>query len=647
MVTARRWLITALESADTGHEWVYAAPARVAALFERNAHPRLRSSTRRAMDPARPGYRRRDAAGDLVLEHEVYTPRLGMSARTLAEHQAEFLEYASTTSSRNGRYRLHRDKRFYALPYEVAWTLAYHATNPELRCALAHLGPLAMAVSQQRTNVKAPVRRGRARTGQGMRRFCSAMRGLRLLGLITDTRPERHYRPRARRYPTKRIIVALSPLAPLAKGRIRWRRPAGAQPAQAGLGGRSDEVRYAIRGAEPSGLLASGERATPHAEEVGEELAPIQGPPASPAAPEQELDRVSDGARPEPIETSAAEPRGEATVTDQGPRLTLTTTREILASRGIQTRDRMTLAVLTATLCTRPDLERVLELEREQLEAVAHPARWLAAIARADGPAMRSPNWAGSFKRQSAEQRTPGRKLGVCELVSESEKRRKAALQRAIRETDGDPRRIETVAAAYAEAGDADSADALREWARAEVSAAEWREAHARGKRISAAWQAWRTAVAAVATGIDEDAASHTIGVVIAHDEHTASVLAEDETSARQCLDWGTARRLADELARVTQCARVLRFVRPDGSLIGEAHPKAPHEYLRNAPRPAQPHAEHAAEPANVRRCDPLGRDATEHRPTSARRDAIAALERLAASSPSARRLLAGKKSMA
>lgn len=643
MVTARRWLITALESADTGNEWVYAAPARVAALFERNAHPRLRSSTRRAMDPARPGYRRRDAAGELVLEHEAYTPRLGMSARTLAEHQAEFLQYASTTSSRNGRYRLHRDKRFYALPYEVAWTLAYHATNPELRCALAHLGVLALAVSQRRVSVKAPCRKGAKRSGQGMRRFCSAMRGLRILGLITDTRPERHFRPKAKRYPTKRIILPKTHLAPLTKERIRWTT---AKP-QTSLEGPSDDVRCANRGALPFGPLASGERATPRAEEVGEELAPIQGPPASPAAPEQELEQVSDGARPEASETSAAGPRGEATVTDQGPRLTLTATREILASRGIQTRDRMTLAVLTATLCTRPDLERVLELEREQLEAVAHPARWLAAIAKADGPAMRSPDWRGSFKRQSAEQRTPGLRLGVCEMVTESEKRRKTALQRAIRETDGDPRRIETVASAYAESGDAESADALREWARAETSAAEWREAHARGKRISAAWQAWRTAVAAVATGLDDDDASHTIGVVIAHDERTASVLAEDETSARQCLDWGTARRLADELARVTQCARVLRFVRPDGSLIGEAHPKAPHEYLRNAPRPAQPHAEHAAEPANVRHCAPLGRDGAEHRPSSARRDAIAALERLAASSPSARRLLAGKKSMA
>lgn len=633
MVIARRWLITALESALSGHEWVYAHPRRIAELFAQHAHPRLKDGVRPKMDTARPGYRLRDQAGALVAGHEAYTPRLGMSERTLAAHQAEFLRYACTDLSRRGRYRLHRDRRFYALPFEVVWTLAYCATNPELRTALAHLAPLAAAVNDRKPVVKAPARRAHRRTGQGLRRFCSAMKGLRMLGLLVDNRPRRHYSPTRKRYPCRRILVAATALAPLPKARIRWSTRATTSSVPGRPDSDSGVVRPAIWGTEPFGP-SKLERET-HPGQAGggqEERAATQEPAATPPAPAPQLDQThSDGARPEPCETSAAEPRGRPAAPDDGQRLTLATTRQTLARHGIETRDRATLAVLAAVLVTARDLDRVLELEADELREVAHPARWLAAIAKADGPAMRSPDWPGSKRRRRAELERRAPKV----LETPEETRRREALERLVREAAGDVDRIRRAADAWQEAGETHlaaeasrTADQLRQWAAETAEIQAWTAAYERGRAISSAWQGWQTAIACLAEG-DSLARRLSRSVVVAYDDATACVLTLDDDDTRYALAGPHAQRLANELAAATGVPRALKYVRADGTCLGTVYPARAHFP--------------AARPTAVREEDrpPVGPIPTTRQELDQRAALVAKLEGLAPSSPSARRLLA------
>jgi len=536
--TLRALLWTALESAQTGYQWVFAGPAHVAKAF------------------------RGKSLGGMK--------RSGMSARSLQQHRALFLNYTTTTG--DGRYRLKRYRQFYGLLPAVVREMVYELTNPELRAACALLAELASKARKGRRKLYKTAERAARRSGQCASRWCRVVRALRMHELLDDNRPGRKWSGRWHRRPVRRFDLPRTPLTPLGKDAIRWRPAERDEAAERPVEPPSDPMRYSTCHAEQEAYKAFNLAHEPIQPDGGggvAELTPrLVAEPLGSVAMVPPLELSSSSSAPL---ASPPPPAEVAPALHDGQRLRPCDARRLLREAGFNTRTAPPafLTLCSVTLVTVGDMRRVLELEGEYMRAASYPFRWLEVIMRADGPDIRRPDWPGSYARRhhKADLRPPaggaGRRFDGLARAPAPEVGDLAdqLAERALSDAGDSLRHLELAAERLIETGYRDdNAAFIRAGAKLGALAEQRQGAEAVKRRrhayLEAPWHGWK--LAKMCAKVEAWDRKHYLEPLeLAHrDGGTLEVLCPDESHARWlCEESELAQRLCEALAVIDPAA--------------------------------------------------------------------------------------------
>lgn len=503
-IVLRALVWIALESAETGHQYVEASPLAI----ER-------------------AYQRRGATCGGMTRH-------GMDARTLRRHWPRIASYLVISAT--GKVRLKRTRRFHAWSAATAAKMVYDCTTPTFRALMGASTPWSAARARKRRRVSAPASVVAVRTGQGPSRHCVAMRLARIGELVDDSRPGRKFTDATRtRHPSRQVYLDTSPAVPLAGELIRWtgatRPPVTVQRTrrrrddQDGQGSGS-EAPSALMGHALSDMVPSAKQGQvePHAARAG---ASVEGatPAGANAPPELETCSDADPTKPEMTSSSTSAPpapsptSSRASVTDAGlqtlgDRGRAAVRRELTAAKldgqGASARSIHAIAQAVGTI---GNLRQLVTSEAAQLEAADRPIAWLAHICRAEGAAVRAHDFR-SRARRSAEDPERAARAGREEAAAAQRaavveaQHRQAWCHRLAREAGDDPAKMLAAARALRDeamlAGDAlalDTAAALERQSDGVIRHRRALERMDAARAVAATWPPWeavRRAAAAV-----------------------------------------------------------------------------------------------------------------------------------------------------
>jgi len=356
-----------------------------------------RSGRRSAL--ASPSVVSRSLAGSVVVDKAVGDGRkgyAGTSAPTFQRHRAALLA-AGVTVDERGRYRLPTGPRWHRVALGALEWLVYHATGPAMRAVVACWVPLSMAQAKGRDAACVTSIRIARAARMGASRSCRAIREARIGGVLGDNRPGRAWTGATRRPP--RLVAVSSVISPVPGARFvrvdqsghinRDTEPKAFHPEGENLFSRNAADAFEARGT-PSDI-GDGRSAMVGSSGDADVRTPEAGAALGPDAVAGVVSVVGQAGDLAPL----ARVTGRASTV--GRRVTRSGVRAVLSrfvpnvSIGERSIGRLARAL--------PDVADLAWFVRTAVEAgaladIEHAGAWLAAVAEADGAAIRSRKWA-------------------------------------------------------------------------------------------------------------------------------------------------------------------------------------------------------------------------------------------------------------